>query len=54
MANETAGEGKNLAKPSPPPPSLSPEDKELFLKQYGKQRDWTDEEIEMALLLGYR
>ena len=33
---------------------VDPKERELFLRQYGKQRDWTDEEIEMALLLGYR
>ena len=33
---------------------LDPKDKELFLKQYGNLKEWTDEEIEMALLLGCR
>jgi hypothetical protein len=33
---------------------LDPKEKEMLQKQYGSQKNWTDEEIGMALLLGDR
>lgn len=55
MGDKSLGQGKKSGSDrTPPPPKLNPNDKELFLKQYGSQKNWTDEEIEMALLLGYR